>query len=294
MIYKCLLCGGSRLLKDKYAARSLYLSELHGVTFCEDCGLRFLNPRPSREEYKLFYEDNSGPLIDIYPIDKKYYADEDSLRAVEYKKKLKMLMQLGVGKKLLEIGSCTGEFLNEAKNNGFEVKGIEPSYENCKIAKDRYGIDLSQGNVEYQIFSENSFDVIFCSHVFEHLLDPLKIARLIRKWLKDDGIVVIEVPNEFESFTAKRKRWLRWLHIKNKPQRRSFLSIHHTIFFSPQTLRKLMELGGFGICHIRNIYYYSKISIWKYPLRITARLLNPLFGGSGMIEILSRKKKRKT
>jgi 2-polyprenyl-3-methyl-5-hydroxy-6-metoxy-1,4-benzoquinol methylase len=285
LIHKCLLCSGNRLLKDEYATKSLNLSQQHGVTFCKDCGLRFLNPRPSKEEYKSFYKDNSGPLIDIYPLNKKYYADEDLLRMNEYKNKLKKLSRLGVGKKLLEIGSCTGKFLHEARNYGFEIEGIEPNYENCKIAKELYGIDLRVGDVDDQDIQENSFDVIFCSHVFEHLLDPLRIVRLMYKWLRIDGFIVIEVPNQFESFAAKRKRWL---HL-DRPQERSFLSIHHAIFFAPRTIRKLMALSGFQTCRIRNVYYYSNIKIWEYPLRLAARLLNPLLGGSGMIEIIAKK-----
>jgi len=43
--------------------------------------------------------------------------------------------------------------------------------------------------------NENKFDLITLNHVFEHLNDPINILVELQKYLKDDGIIIIEVPH---------------------------------------------------------------------------------------------------
>lgn len=280
----CLLCHGRRLEHDHLAARQLNLADSHGVARCSDCGLRFLNPRPTRKEYEDAYRNGTGLLAEAYPIPSRYYADEDEARMPEYRTKLALLLRAGAGRRLLEIGACTGVFLNEARRRGFDVNGIEPSEANRRVAYSRFGLPLKPGLMEDQDIASESFNVAFSSNVFEHLLDPLAAARRACRWLTPGGLLLLEVPNQFESFAARRHRWFG----RAKPRARSFLSVHHTVFFSRRTLRQLVVRAGLEPLHVRNVYYCSDSRRCR-PLRLAGHLVGSFAGGSGVIEILARK-----
>ena len=56
-------------------------------------------------------------------------------------------------------------------------------------------------------YSDNSFDIIYCSHVFEHIMDDQKAMRELARVLKPAGWAVLQVPVEvtktFEDATIK-------------------------------------------------------------------------------------------
>jgi len=280
---RCLLCSNPRLKRDLHTAWILNLSSPHGVTVCMDCGFRFLNPRPSLSSYQELYSHGSGPLVETYDLESHHYRKADARRLGVYRNKVDVLRTIGARGRLLEIGSCTGVFLNTAKEHGFEVEGIEPSVENARIAKSLYGLDLHVGNVEDMDFPEGSFDVVFSSHVFEHLLDPLAIAKKTNHWLRIGGFHMIEVPNHFDTFGAKRRRLMR----SGNQRKRDFRSIHHVSFFSPRTLRKMLELCNCRQYSMRNVYY-SSIKTLQNPKEMLHRLIALFFGGMN-IEIIAEK-----
>jgi 2-polyprenyl-3-methyl-5-hydroxy-6-metoxy-1,4-benzoquinol methylase len=215
-----------------------------------------------------------------------FYARQERHRLQEYRRKLDLLERQGAGRRLLEIGACSGVFLNEARKRGYEVTGIEPDRESCRRAEERYGIELVPVSIEDARFDDESYDVVFSSHVFEHLPDPLAAARKVARWLRPGGFHLVEVPQEWQSFSGRRRRWLGM-----SPVERTFLSIHHPVFFSRSTIRLLMDLSGCRTEHVRNVYYYRLAGPLAYLRAALARLLNPLFGGSGVIEALGRKRR---
>jgi len=99
--------------------------------------------------------------------------------------------------KLLDIGAGTGEFLLTAKNNGWEVKGIEPD-ENARLLAKQKGIKLVPDSAK---FKSEKFDVITMWHVFEHVYDLKNQIIELEQLLKKDGLLIIAVPN-FKSYDA--------------------------------------------------------------------------------------------
>lgn len=278
---RCLLCGGSRLRRDNYAAASLNLTAEHGVSRCRDCRLLFLNPRPTEAEYEQLYSGSGGELARQYPVPEGFYEAREAPRLAEYGRKLDILASHGISGRILEIGCCTGLFLNEARQRGFEVEGIEPGEDNRRIARSRFGLELHAGRIEGHDFAPGSFDVVFTSHVFEHLADPLAVARRTCEWVRPGGFLMAEVPNQFNTLPKLRSRWLRRI----KRRERSIRSIHHTVFFSPRTLRLLGRLSGFEIVHIRNVYYRKREALT--PKALLGKAAARLGFGARCIELLA-------
>ena len=84
----------------------------------------------------------------------------------------------------------------ELKKNGNIVYGIEIDPEQAEIAK---GIceKVFVGNIEDTQFDlpERFFDVIVFADVLEHLRKPEDVLIEMKRFLKDDGFMVISLPN---------------------------------------------------------------------------------------------------
>src|SRR5690606_24328701 len=95
----------------------------------------------------------------------------------------------------------TGHFLNVSKLAGFDVMGLEPDADAVKFAKTNFGIDLYPlQNLENQ--DSKSKDVITMWHVLEHVYHLKRELTHIKRVLKDDGVLIVAVPN-MNSYDAK-------------------------------------------------------------------------------------------
>jgi 2-polyprenyl-3-methyl-5-hydroxy-6-metoxy-1,4-benzoquinol methylase len=219
---------------------------------------------------------------------REFYAEQSDLRLEEYRRKLDRLQAAGAGGRLLEVGSAAGVFLDAARQRGFQVEGIEPNENDRRAAQERYGLAIRPGGVEDQEFPAASFDVVFSSHVFEHLLDPLWVATRIVEWLRPGGFHMIEVPNQFDTLWMKLNRWSG----RANPKPRDFLSIHHPVFFSPLTLRTLVESSGCSVLSVGQVHYrrFGLGSLGQDPRSALIQLINMASRSSAVIDVLARKK----
>ena len=93
---------------------------------------------------------------------------------------------------LLELGAGTGFQARELTNRGFDVKAIDlpkSAYSNSRVFPilDYNGTEIP--------FSDSSFDVVFSSHVLEHVLNVPALLKETRRVLKPGGYAVHAIPN---------------------------------------------------------------------------------------------------
>ncbi len=103
------------------------------------------------------------------------------------------------GKRLLDFGAGTGDFLVTAKEKGWEIEGVEPSpiaQENAR----KKGLRLCGSVKELQ---NKKFDVITLWHVLEHVPNLEEQIGELEGLLANDGTLIVAVPN-FRSYDAKR------------------------------------------------------------------------------------------
>jgi SAM-dependent methyltransferase len=84
------------------------------------------------------------------------------------------------------------EFL---KGEPWKLHGIEVSAECAKVAEEKSGAQVFVGDVLDAPFPPESFDVITCFDVLEHLYEPRKVMAKVMEWLKPGGIFYVLVPN---------------------------------------------------------------------------------------------------
>ena len=100
------------------------------------------------------------------------------------------LIKKGNSKKnALDIGCRDGYWTKKIKKKNYKVKSIdlEPHY---KYAKK---IDVDQ-NLPYK---SNTFDLIWCSEVIEHLKDPKKSIKEMKRVTKNNGLILLTTPNSY-------------------------------------------------------------------------------------------------
>ena len=176
----------------------------------------------SGEEFQLLYNEELE-MLETFPQPheeklSEYYKSEDYIshtdakrnlferayhviRSIALSKKVKLINSFSdSSKKLLDIGCGTGDFLQEAKNKGWDVKGVEPNKDARTIANSKANNQVFDVD-ELLNFKEKSFDVITLWHVLEHLPKLNEQADLFKKLLKPNGALIIAVPNH-KSFDA--------------------------------------------------------------------------------------------
>lgn len=103
---------------------------------------------------------------------------------------------------LLDVGCGNGQFLQNMKNLGWEVKGVEIDERAVTTARKFLGLDVISGTLENAQFPDNFFDIVTVSHVIEHLYDPINFLGECRRVLKPGGKLVLLTPN-INSFCHK-------------------------------------------------------------------------------------------
>ena len=124
------------------------------------------------------------------------------IRRITLKRKLKLINSFKTKTKvLLDFGCGTGDFLEIAFKNKWQVTGIEPNEAARDIANKKVNHTVFETDYLKKL-KPHSFDVITLWHVLEHLPDLEEQISSIKNLLKPEGKLVIAVPN-YESYDAK-------------------------------------------------------------------------------------------
>lgn len=265
---KCNLCGSQRykIVYSKsqnlnnpkgYTITQDVTYQPHEVVRCLDCGLVYALSAENRDSLLKEYNDMEDEL---------YIREEDGRRRAA-KRVLKEISVLKRPERLLEIGSATGLFLDEARKLGWEVMGLEPSKWAADYARCNFNLNTIAKGIEDVAPPKGYFDVVVMIDVLEHLTDPKSVLEKIRQLLKHDGIIYIATP-DIKSIAARIFK-NRWWGIKR----------HHLYYFSRETLKAFLDKTGFEV--IRTNFYIRYFSL-GYLLRLFStynrRMANALKG----------------
>jgi 2-polyprenyl-3-methyl-5-hydroxy-6-metoxy-1,4-benzoquinol methylase len=96
---------------------------------------------------------------------------------------------------VLDLGCSSGSFLESLTSEPWELYGIEMSSDCARNAEARSGAKVFVGDILDAPFPPESFDVITCFDVLEHLYEPRQVMAKVREWLKPGGIFYVFLPN---------------------------------------------------------------------------------------------------
>jgi 2-polyprenyl-6-hydroxyphenyl methylase/3-demethylubiquinone-9 3-methyltransferase len=98
---------------------------------------------------------------------------------------------------VLDVGCGSGylAFLLEQENPRIFVHGFDVSLEALKLATSlnkKYKLDINYQNIPE---NDNSYDIVVCSEVLEHLINVRHCLMEINRVLKDQGKLIVTAPN---------------------------------------------------------------------------------------------------
>ncbi|WP_196887122.1 class I SAM-dependent methyltransferase [Aureivirga sp. CE67] len=165
----------------------------------EESELLITSPRPKVEVLGSYYESEeyiSHTDANTSFVDKIYQR----VKKHTLQKKLQLLNSFQTeGKKMLDVGAGTGEFLKVCEEGNWKVFGVEPN----EGARDLANNKISESTVKEKIeaYSKEKFDVITMWHVLEHVPNLNEYTEQLKKMLKKDGVLIVAVPN-YKSYDA--------------------------------------------------------------------------------------------
>ncbi|QSZ27972.1 glycosyltransferase [Aceticella autotrophica] len=151
---------------------------------------------------------------------------------------------------ILDVGCGAGALGLELKNRKYvKVVGIELNNDIAKIAKNVLD-DVIVGDIESLAFNypENYFDTIILADVLEHLRDPWSTLTKMKRYLKDDGIFIVSIPNINHISII-----LKLLGGNFEYEDAGLLDKTHLRFFTKNTILQAFRESKFEILNIENI-----------------------------------------
>ena len=118
----------------------------------------------------------------------------------------------------LDVGCGAGFSLMKAYTElDCEVQGIDPEPGAHGVGRFTEGLwkerPIIQGSAEDLPFADGSFDVVYSSHVLEHVNSEEHALQEMKRVLKPDGILIIGMPTSAMSFVALFSAWFFTTHI---------------------------------------------------------------------------------
>lgn len=286
-VITCPICGSGEYVSFSAGTKHLNLEAPLEVVRCKYCELLFLNPRPSPYARQEIWAGRRPTGLEIYLNNLANYGAVTKSRIPLFQRRVEELKARffpSAAIKVLDIGASSGEFLEATRSANWDSYGVEPSLDGVEKAKAK-GLKVIQSPAESLPFESNIFDLVHSNHVFEHLSDPLAAAREAWRVLKPGGVVFIEVPNQFDNIQFFRYRLIGNIPIRNRNVR----SIHHLVFFSRKSLRRLLAEAGFQDIVVLNKYGSMRTG-WQRLGSIVVRAIGKLYLGAPIIQAIGVKR----
>ncbi len=258
---RCPLCGSNI---TNFEGTVKYVDLLNGmgdetynqrICTCPKCNMAWTENTMNIDDLNNYYKYLSKyESLDV-AMETDYSAQAMFLRQKEF-----IDQNIPAYSSVLEIGAATGGNLNLYKENGKEVAGIEPSSNNKRFAKEKYGIKLYDMTLD-EYFTEygsaKQFDVIFISHVLEHIVNFVefiqKAVALSKKYIFIELPVLEKIEEEEAPFAA--------------------FTNEHVNYFSIHSLKMLMEKCG--CCSIKTSIAENKEGVLPgYPTLVSLWEIN--------------------
>jgi 2-polyprenyl-3-methyl-5-hydroxy-6-metoxy-1,4-benzoquinol methylase len=196
---------------------------------CANCGLAYVNPRPTWEAMLAHYEssyvaDTAEARWDVYRRTDAPWADV---------RRITRCMDLR-GAAVLDVGCGSGIFLHALKCAGAtELVGIEPGAVAAQSARRMLPeARILEESYETAYAGEGRFDLVSAINLIEHVYSPRRLFSFVERALKPGGFLYIRTPN----WGAAKKHGVNWRGLQ--------VDYEHVYYFDRVTLGKYLNQYG--------------------------------------------------
>lgn len=243
----------------------LYQLPFFNVYKCHRCGTGFADKKFKQSDFdriyaESYYDSWKGTDNKLSKEVKKQVKNMKIKTFDSYLKKITKIESLK-NKKLLDVGCATGYLLEKAKQLGAEVHGVEYSRFASREAQKKFPNKVFSGFLEQANYKRSFFDVITLIDVIEHVENPIKQMREVKRILKQNGLIIVVTPN-LESLWSKLLK-NKWTNLKEE----------HIFYFTPSSLQLLIKKSGFEVLfesvvtkYLTLNYIYSHFKSYPTPI----------------------------
>jgi 2-polyprenyl-3-methyl-5-hydroxy-6-metoxy-1,4-benzoquinol methylase len=169
--------------------------------------------------------------------------------------------------KILEVGAAYGETLYYLKQNGIaaEVVGVD-IFEDTKNKQNYKPLDrFIFGDIEKIELPEyiQHFDLILLPDVLEHLFEPKSVLETLKKYLKEDGKIIVSMPN-IRYYSALYKIVFKG---DFKYEESGIFDYTHVRFYCRKNIQGLLETADYKVLK-------QESSIKNYQGKSLSKLIN--------------------
>ena len=217
----CAVCGCKRFVP--FAQRS----DGRHIVRCTQCGMGVIDHIP--DDLLALYGDDYYGVESAYRQNERGYTDYayTAEHGVGWAAALVKLLR-PAGGRVLDIGCANGHLLGKLGRR-YTTFGIEANEAAGRIASERGVVVLGRDLLDTDLIEghRGSFDLVTAIAVFEHLRDIRSAMQAALHMLRDDGVLLFEVP--LMSAVHDNTVWLT-------------SSLEHVWYPSEQSLRQLVQI----------------------------------------------------
>lgn len=226
----CQLCLGKRLalLAERGSQRLLR---------CFECGGIFVSPQPDPIAIAVHFQE---PELDEEALQRRFEQNRENVLA----KVASYVARRRTGGRIVDVGCATGLFLRRFfRREEWESWGIDLNLAEVRCAQ-KNGVRTYHGTLREACFDDSFFDVVTVLDAFYYFPHPEEELSEVRRSLKPDGLLVIELPLATSRIWGASTALGRLL----KGRRKSLLDTSdHLYYFTPQSISRLLQRCGFRV-----------------------------------------------
>ena len=231
----CPICGANHWRNILTCTDHFVSGETFQVEACEACGFKQTQGVPGDDTIGNYYHSeayishsntNKGLMNRVYHLVRTYMLG----------RKRQLIASLTPGKRLLDIGSGTGHFLQHMKMHGYQVAGVEVDEATRQRSIEAFNLTVSDPACLYQQAPTAAYDVITMWHVLEHVEDLDTYLAWIHEALTNEGRLLVAVPN---CSSLDASVYGRFWAAYDVPR--------HRWHFTPTDIKTLMVRHGFNL-----------------------------------------------
>jgi SAM-dependent methyltransferase len=256
---KCILCDA----EDRFELR--YAKGGYDIVACRECGLTQLSPTPDAQALLAVYNDEYFASDESGRGYSDYAEQEDEYMAT-FADDVRRISEIVPRGRVLDVGCGYGYFLHCAAAAGYDCYGVDVADKAVRMAETHLPGRVFAGTpASVDALRGMRFDVIFGSHLIEHIPDPRAFVADLAARLNPNGILVFVTPN-IRSLLARvsRSRWV------------SFKIPEHVAFYDPRTIGRLFENAGLRTLAVESAYQHYRLPFVATKVRSLIRPLDRL------------------
>lgn len=261
-----------KLQHQHYTIKEVPIPTYYGTEICGVNGMKY-----ARDVFRAVRRyKKTRESIHCYPEFQEYFVHYP-IKKSRYSSHVYALQMIGRNHEVLDIGCGEGFFASEVVKQGNRVTGVDamPEASESSALSGYYSVDLNEGlDLVVDRLKGKRFDRVLLLDILEHLGRPERILEQCHALVKEDGQVIVSVPNIANIWVRLMLLFGRFDYTD-----RGILDKTHQRFYTRKTARQLLAQAGYKIVNQKMTVIPLELALGLSSDSVLLKVLNRLAGG---------------